>query len=178
MPPPRKIDRLPPQLRQWLQEELKARNFSDYEQLAEDLAFRCEQEGVELRIGKSAIHAYGQDFRDYARAQVEAQEEIRVFLEEASLTDEASVTKALFQQLTAIQWRLQRAMAAPDSLPDPRGMKDLTTALNNLIRSSSLRDAIVKADREAQAAKLDAAVSARDIDAEAAEKARRILGFA
>lgn len=178
MPPPRKIDRLPEELRRWLQEELKKRNFSGYEELAEDLAFRCEEEGVELRVGKSAIHAYGQEFRDYARAQEQAQEEIRTFLEEASLTDEANVTKALFQQLTTIQWRLQMAMASPDNMPDPRGMKDLTTALNNLIRSSSLRDAIVKADRDAQAAKLDAAVDAGDITTDFRQQAREIMGFA
>ncbi|MBY6091062.1 phage protein Gp27 family protein [Maritimibacter alkaliphilus] len=178
MPPPRKIDRLPEELRRWLQEELRKRNFSGYEELAEDLAFRCEEEGVELRIGKSAIHSYGQEFRDYARAQEQAQEEIRTFLEEASLTDEANVTKALFQQLTTIQWRLQMAMADPENMPDPRGMKDLTTALNNLIRSTSLRDAILTAERKAQGEKLDAAVAAGDIDKAAAEKARSIMGFA
>lgn len=176
MPPPRKIDRLPEELRRWLQEELRARNFSDYEALAEDLSARCDEEGLEIRIGKSAIHAYGQEFRDYARAQEQAQEEIRVFLEEASLTDEANVTKALFQQLTTLQWRLQMTMAKGGV--DPRGMKDLTTALNNLIRSTSLRDAIVKADREAQAAKLDAALDAGDITTDFRQQAREIMGFA
>ncbi|WP_349295249.1 phage protein Gp27 family protein (plasmid) [Thioclava sp. 'Guangxiensis'] len=177
MPPPRKIDLLPEELRRWLKEELRKRNFSDYEALAEDLAFRCEEEGVELRIGKSAIHAYGQDFRDYARAQEEAQDQIRTFLEEASLTDEANVTKALFQQLTTLQWRLQMSMATSADAIDPRGMKDLTTALNNLIRSTALRDAILSAERKAQSEKLDAAVEAGDIDRAAAEKARSIMGF-
>lgn len=178
MPPPRKIDRLPPELRQWLTEELKKRSFSGYEQLAEDLAFRCEEEGVEFRIGKTAIHAYGQEFRDYARMQEQAQDEIRTFLEQASLSDEANVTKALFQQLTGIQWQLQKTMAAPEGLPDARGMKDLTTALNNLIRSTSLRDAIVKADRADQAAKLDAAAATGEITADFRQRAREIMGFA
>lgn len=90
MPPPRKIDRLPPELRQKLNEELKRRNFSDYEQLAEDLAFWCEEQGIEIRIGKSAIHAYGQEMRDYVRMQEQAQDEIRAFLEQASMADEAN----------------------------------------------------------------------------------------
>ncbi|MAU46241.1 MAG: putative terminase small subunit [Prokaryotic dsDNA virus sp.] len=178
MPPPRKIDLLPPELRRWLQDALKERNYSGYEELAEDLAFRCEEEGLELRISKSAIHAYGQEFRDYARLQEQAQDEIRAFLEEASMTDEANVTKALFQQLTTLQWKLQMTMANPQNLPDPRGMKDLTTALNNLIRSTSLRDAILKQERDAQAAKLDAAVDAGDITADFRQQAREIMGFA
>lgn len=178
MPPPRKIDRLPPELRQWLQEELRKRNFAGYEQLAEDLAFRCEEEGVEFRIGKSAIHAFGQEFRDYARMQEQAQDEIRAFLEQASMTEEANVAKVLFQQLTGIQWQLQKAMMVEGKLPDPKGMKDLSTALNNLIRSSALRDAIIKAERAELSAMLVAAEIKGDIDAEAAAKARKIMGFA
>lgn len=178
MPPPRKIDRLPPELRQKLNEELKRRNFSDYEKLAEDLAFWCEEEGIEIRIGKSAIHAYGQEMRDYVRMQEQAQDEIRAFLDQASMEDEANATKALFQQLTGIQWQLQKNMMMSGELPDGRGMKDLTTALNNLIRSTSLRDAIIKAERADQAAKLDAAVASGEASEDFRQKAREIMGFA
>lgn len=178
MPPPRKIDRLPPELRQKLNEELKRRNFSDYEQIAENLAFWCEEEGIEIRIGKSAIHAYGQEMRDYVRMQEQAQDEIRAFLDQASMTDESNAQKALFQQLTGIQWQLQKAMMVSGELPDPRGMKDLTTALNNLIRSTSLREAIIKAERADQAAKLDAAVEAGEVTADFRQTAREIMGFA
>ena len=178
MPAPRKVDLLPAELRGWLDAELKTRGFADYQGLAEALNWRLEESGLELRVQKSALHAYGADFRDYAQGERAAQAEMRVFFEEASMRDEAVVTKALFQQLTTIQYRLQKAMAVEDALPDPKGMKDLSTALNNLIRSSSLRDALLAADRKAQAAKLDAAVVSGDIEAEAAAKARRIMGFA
>ncbi len=178
MPPPRKIDLLPPELRQRLNELLRARNFSGYEQIAEDLAFWCEEQGIEIRIGKSAIHAYGQDFRDYVRMQEQAQDEIKAFLEQASMGDEARVTQGLFQQLTAIQWQLQKTMMVQGDLPDPKGMKELTTALNNLIRSTSLRDAIIKADRAEQASKLDAAEARGDLTADIAQRAREIMGFA
>lgn len=177
MPPPRKVDLLPKELRSWLQDELRERGFSGYEDLAESLNFRLEEAGMELRIGKSAIHAYGREFQQYAEMQEQAQDEIRAFLEEASLKEEVDVTSALFQQLTTIQWRLQMAMAAPDQLPDPRGMKDLTSALNNLIRSTSLRDDILRAERAAQSEKLKDAVAAGQIDEEAARKAREIMGF-
>ena len=158
MPQPRKVDLLPEELRAWLQEELRARGFGGYEELAEGLNARLAAQGCELRIGKSALHAYGQEFRDYARLQEQAQDEIRAFLAEASLADEVKVTSALFQQLTTIAWRLQMAMASPDQLPDPKGLKDLTTALNNLIRSSDLREKIVAEERRAQAQRLDGAV--------------------
>ena len=177
MPPRRKVDLLPQEFRVWLQEELRDRGFSGYEELTEALNFRLAEDGLELRIGKTAVHAYGQEFQQYAEMQEQAQDEIRAFLEEASLKEEVDVTSALFQQLTTIQWRLQMMMADPRQLPDPRGMKDLTTALNNLIRSTSLRDGILKAERAAQSERLEDAVAAGEIDRAAAEKAREIMGF-
>ncbi len=177
MPPPRKIDLLPEQLRGWLQEALKARGFAGYEGLAEDLNFKLEEAGVELRIGKSALHAYGQEFKDYARWQSDAQDEMRAFLTDATTSDEVDVTSALFQQLTTIAFRMQMAMASEGGLPDPKGLKDLTTALNNLTRSTELRDKIAAEQRKADGAKLDAAVASGDIEATAARKAREIMGF-
>lgn len=177
MPPPRKIDLLTPELRGWLHDELKARGFAGYEDLAEALNFRLEEAGMEMRIGKSAIHAYGAEMREYAEMEERARDEIRTFLAETSLKDEVDVTSALFQQLSTIQWRLQMAMAKPDQLPDPRGMKDLTSALNNLIRSTSLRDQILASERKAQAERLDAAVEAGELTADIGQKAREIMGF-
>lgn len=177
MPPVRKVDLLPEEIRDWLESELKARGFGDYEAISTALNGKLEAAGLELRIQKSAIHAFGAEFRDYARQESAAAAEIRVFLEEASMGEEVKVTRALYQQLTTLQFKLQKQMAMADELPDPRGMKDLTTALNNLIRSTSLRAQIIKDEHKAQSEKLTAAVASGDIDAEAAAKARRIMGF-
>ena len=179
MPQPRKVDLLPAEVRRWLHEELKARGFGGYEELTEALNFRLEEEGVELRIGKSALHAYGAEFRDYARMQEQAQDEIKAFLQEASVADEVDVTSALFQQLTTIAFRTQMAIqTAEGGVVDPKGLKELTTALNNLIRSSELREKIAGEERAKAAAKLDGAVASGAIDAQAAQRAREIMGFA
>ena len=166
MPVRRKIDLLPEALRLWLQDELRARGFADYDAVTDALNARLEAGGLQLRIGRSAVHTYGQQFRSFAVMQDQAQDEIRAFLEDASLKDEVDVTSALFQQLTTIQWRLQMAMADPDNLPDPRGMKDLTLALNSLIRSTGLRRGILaeageRAEQAAVSAGLSPETSAR-----------------
>jgi hypothetical protein len=179
MPAPRKIDLLPPELRGWLEDELKARGYAGYEELAEALNWKLEEAGLELRVQKSAIHAFGQDFKAYAERERAIQSEIRAFMHEADLEDEAKVTKGLFQQLVSIQWQLQKQMHADEgALPDARGMKDLTSALNNLIRSASLRDAIVKAHLKEQGAKLDQAAASGEVTEDFRAEARRILGFA
>lgn len=177
MPPPRKIDTLPEEMRRWLQDELKARGFSDYDGISEALSFRLEEAGMELRISRTAIHAYGQEFKDYAEAQKQAQEQIAAFLKEADLSDEIDVTNALFQQLTTLLWKLQMEAATGEGL-DPRGAKDLTTALNNLIRSRSLRNSIEAEAQRVMSEKLTEGVDAGQIDKAAAQKAREIMGFA
>ncbi|MGV6839996.1 MAG: phage protein Gp27 family protein [Planktomarina sp.] len=155
MPPPRKIDLLPDAQRTWLQERLKDEGFANYVQITEELNERLAQDGVELRLGKSAVHAYGKDFRQFAELQRQSQDEISAFFKEMDLGAEKHVTDALFQQLTTLQWRLQIQLASPDSLPDPRGLKDLTTALNNLIRSAELRDKIARDVKKEVAQSLD-----------------------
>ncbi len=179
MPLPRKVDLLPPELRAWLEEELKKRAFAGYQEIAEALNWKLEEGGLELRVQKTAIHAFGQDFRDYAQRERAIQSEIRAFMHEADMEDEAKVTKGLFQQLVSIQWQMQKAMHADDgALPDPKGMKDLTSALNNLIRSSALRDAIIKTHNKDQAGKIDAAVDRGEVTEDFRAEARRILGLA
>lgn len=179
MPPPRKIDLLPSELRLWLQEELKARGFGGYEDLSVALNARLERQGLELTIGKSALHEYGSEFREYARLQEQAQDEIKAFMTEMSASEEVDVTSALFQQLSTIAFRTQMAIAKADGgSVDPKGLKDLTTALNNLIRSTDLREKIAIEEGKKGAAKLEAGVVAGDIDAAAAQKARELLGFA
>ncbi len=178
MPAPRKINLLPPELRLWLEDALKARGYAGYEELADTLNWKLEEAGLELRVQKSALHAFGQDFKAYAERERAIQSEIRAFMHEADLDDEAKVTKGLFQQLVSIQWQLQKQMHADEgALPDAKGMKDLTTALNNLIRSAALRDAIVKTHLKEQAAKLNAAVEAGEVTEDFRSEARRIMGF-
>jgi hypothetical protein len=76
MAPRSKVLLLTPQLKEWLDDEMVRRGFSDYEQLAKDL----KQRGAE--VSKSALHRYGSSFEkrmaqlkssvEQARALVEA----------------------------------------------------------------------------------------------------------
>ena len=76
MPPRSKVHSLPSNLKEWLDNELMARGFSDYEQLAADLKAR----GAE--VSRSSLQRYGSPFEkklaqlkmagDQARALVDA----------------------------------------------------------------------------------------------------------
>ena len=110
MPPPRKINLLPEELRSWLQDELKARGFADYEALAEALNFRLEEEGLELRIGKSAIHAYGQEYAEFAKLNDEASSWASGWMQDNGLQEEAQRHNVLFQMMTTVAFKVLVSM--------------------------------------------------------------------
>lgn len=179
MPPPRKIDLLPAELRGWLQEELRTSGFAGYEELAERLNFRLEAEGMELRIRKSAIHAYGVEYEAMVKAQEEASAWAVGWMQDEGLADEAKRHSVLFQMITTLAFKAMKSQQLKDGAEiDPKELHFLGKMLKDIMSSSGIREQTIAADRKAQSAKLEAAVASGDIDAEAAAKARRIMGFA
>lgn len=179
MPPPRKIDLLPAELKGWLQEELRARGFGQYEDLAEALNFRLEAAGLDLRIRKSAIHAYGQEYEEFVRYQDEASAWAAGWMQEQGLEDEAKRHNVLFQMITTLAFKVMQAqMLKTGEDIDPQQLHFLGRMLKDVMASSGIRQQMVAADRKAQAAKLDAAVAAGDMPADLAQRAREIMGFA
>ncbi len=179
MPPPRKVDLLPPELKAWLKEALVAQGFAGYEQLAEDLNFRLEGAGLDIRIRKSALHSFGQEYEEFVKYQDEASAWAAGWMQEQGLADEAKRHNVLFQMITTLAFKVMKSQMEKDGGEiDPKELHFLGKMLNDVMASSGKREAMVTADRKAQSAKLDAAVDAGDIDKEAAEKARRIMGFA
>lgn len=179
MPPPRKIDQMPPELRDWLKAELVARGFGEYEALAEALNFRLEEAGLEIRVQKSAIHAYGQEYREFVRLQEASSAWAEEWMSENGLGDEARRHNVLFQMITSLAFKLMQGQMARDAKElNAQELHFLGRMMKDVMQSAGVREQMIAADRKAQAARLDAAVASGDIDGEAAAKARRIMGFA
>ena len=179
MPPPRKIDLLPAELRLWLQEELRARGFGQYEDLAEALNFRLEEAGMDLRIRKSAIHDFGSEYKEFVRLQEQASDWAKEWLGDMGMEDQAQRQNVLFQMLTTLAFKVMQAEVAKNG-PEisPQNLHFLARMMKDVMSSSGIVQAMRERERKEQSAKLDAAVEAGDLDAEAAAKARRIMGFA
>lgn len=178
MPSPRKVDLLPGELRGWLQDELVARGFGSYEDLADALNDRLEEAGQELRIRKSALHAYGQEYREFVRYQEQASAWAEGWMAEQGLAEEAKRHNVLFQMVTTLAFKVMQAqMTREGDEIDPKELHFLGRMLKDVMASSGIREKLVEAERAAQAMRLRDAEAAGDIDAEAAAKARRILGF-
>lgn len=179
MPPPRKIDLLPSELKGWLQEELRARGFGQYEELADALNFRLEEAGLDLRIQKSAVHVFGQEYEAMVKAQEEASAWAVSWMQEEGLADEAKRHNVLFQMITTLAFKAMKSKALKDGDDiDPKELHFLGRMLKDIMASSGLREQMITADRKAQAARLDAAATAGEITDDFRQKAREIMGFA
>lgn len=179
MPPPRKIDLLPPELRQWLQEELRARGFGQYEDLAEALNFRLEEAGLDLRIRKSAIHDFGSEYREFVRLQEQASDWAKEWLGDMGMEDQAQRQNVLFQMLTTLAFKVMQAEVAKEGAEiSPQNLHFLARMMKDVMSSSGIVQALQEKERKAQSAKLDAAVEAGDLTADIAQRAREIMGFA
>lgn len=179
MPPPRKIDLLPVELRQWLQEELRARGFAQYEDLAEALNFRLEEAGMNLRIGKSAIHAWGSEYQEFVRLQEQASDWAKEWLGEMGMDDQAQRQNVLFQMLTTLAFKVMQAEVEKEGAEiSPQNLHFLARMMKDVMSSSGIVQAMQEKERKAQAAKLDAAVASGEIDEDFRAQARQIMGFA
>ncbi|MFN4191827.1 MAG: phage protein Gp27 family protein [Tabrizicola sp.] len=179
MPKPRKVNLLPPELKSWLEAELRARGFAGYEDLADALNRKLAEAGQELRIQKSALHAYGAEYAEFVRVQEAAGAWATEWMKEQGIGEEARRHNVLFQMITALAFKVMQAqMLKEGGEIDPQALHFIGRMMKDIMQSSGIREQLAAAERKAQAARLDAAVANGDIDAEAAAKARRIMGFA
>lgn len=179
MPPPRKIDLLPVELRAWLQEELRARGFAEYEAISEALNFRLEEAGMDLRIRKSAIHEFGSEYREFVRLQEQASDWAKEWLGDMGLEDQAQRQNVLFQMLTTLAFKVMQSEVEKEGADiSPQNLHFLARMMKDVMSSSGIVQAMRDKERKEQAARLDAAVAAGDIDQDFRQKAREIMGFA
>lgn len=177
MPPPRKVDRLPSELRRWLQDELKERVFSGYEDLAEALNSRLEEEGSRLRIHRASVQRFGQEYREFVKYQEEAGAWAADWISSEGLEDEANRHGILFQMLTTLAFKFMKDQMIEGQEIDPKELHFIGRMMKDIMASSGSREKMLDAERAAQSERLEEAVASGEIDRAAAEKARAILGF-
>lgn len=159
MPPPRKVDLLPADLRDWLREELIARGFGDYEALSDALNQKLAISGSTLTIKKSALHEFGSEYREFVRLQEEAGDWVEGFVRDIGMEGEAERHGALFQMLTALAFKTMKSAMEAEA-PDPKNLAYLGKMLKDLMASSGLREKM-KADERARIREEAAAEAAR-----------------
>lgn len=178
MPPPRKVDQLPPEIREWLQQTLRERGFSDYVAITEELNSRLAEAGKVVTFHHATVHRFSQEYHAFVKTQETAGAWAQEWMQENGLEEEAKRHNVLFQMITALAFKvMEKQMGKEGDEIDPKELHFIGRMLKDVMHSSGIRQQLIAAERKAQGEKLSAAVAAGDIDAEAAAKARRIMGF-
>lgn len=167
MPRRSKVDLLPNSIREDLEQRLIKCGFSCYRELSKWLFER----GFE--ISKSSLHTWGQSFEERVSALKRITAQARAIVTE-SPDDDGSVNEAL---LRLTQERVFSLMMDLELDLAPAQLTKVTKAVADLARASVSQKRLMSEIRRRDFKKLDAAVTKGTIDADAATRARRILGF-
>lgn len=179
MPPPRKVDQLPPEIRDWLQQTLRERGFSDYVAITDELNDKLAEAGKVVTFHHATVHRFSQEYRAFVKTQETASAWAQEWMQENGLEEEAKRHNVLFQMVTALAFKAMESQMTRDGDEiNPKELHFIGKMLKDIMASAGIRQNMLQAERKAQSAKLDEAVAAGDIDKEAADKARRIMGFA
>lgn len=163
MPPRKQVELLPKELRLWLQDALKERGFSGYEELTSELNGMLQERGIELSIGKSAVHNFGQEYEHMAKAQEEASAWAVSWMEGNGLEEEAKRHNVLFQMITTLAFKVMKSqMTREGEEIDPKELHFLGKMLKDVMSSSGIREKLSADERkrEREEATKDAAENA------------------
>lgn len=148
MPPPKKIDLVPPELRDWLQQELSERGFAEIVEVTEALNFRLEEAGKELRIGKTAVGEFSKALKDQREAFTLAE----TLLSDMDIEQESDLHKVLMQMIATSAVQLMRSVREEDGHLEAKELMALGRMLKDLMQSVGFREKIRADERERIAA--------------------------
>lgn len=143
MPSPRKVDLLPDELQRWLREALEARGYADIVEVTEDLNERLEAEGMELRLGKSAVGRYSKVLKD----QRQALEMAGAVLEDLDVGREGQMHAALMQMIAVHATKLMATASDTEEIMPAKELASLGKMLKDLMHSSGIREKILADER-------------------------------
>lgn len=186
MPPPRKLDLVPEELRRWLAEELRNRGFADIVEVTEALNFRLQEAGLELSVGKSSVGDFSKALKDQREAFAIAE----TLLSDMDIEAEGDLHRVLVQMIATSAVQMIQAVRADDKHLAPKDLMSLGRMLKDLMASSGMREKlladerarIARAAREAAQAEMDQALQATateaGLSAEMLDRLRRgVLGL-
>ncbi|MCW8856390.1 MAG: DUF3486 family protein [Kangiella sp.] len=154
------VDTLPSEIKAWLDQQLSRNNFSNYDELTEQLNAKLEQYELELSISRSSLGRYGKKIK-HRMQDMRKSAEIAKLMATAMGDDEDAMSQAtvslaqdtIFQMMIDIR----DAMDEKDGTKvSPKQMSELARAVGNLARASLPVKKYAKQVREKAEAAADA----------------------
>lgn len=168
MPPPKKLDLIPIELRQRLATALQERGFSDIVEVTEELNFWLDEAGLEVRVGKTSVGEFSKLLKDQRDAFAMAE----TLLADMDIEAESNMHKVLMQMIATAAFQMMNAVSQDaDAQLDPKSLANLSRMLKDLMQSAGMREKL----REDEARRI--ARQEREKVAETLEEKAAQLGF-
>lgn len=175
MPPRSTIETLPPEIREIIESELIAANFSGYAALTERVAARVAEAGLDVVISKSALNRFGADLKAKYEKLRERQHMAKLFNRELG-DDEGAMNNLTIQ---FAQDRLFEMVA--DEELDDKQLARVSGAIADLARANVIaKKHLIAVRKQVEKAAEEVAKDARDggLSDDAADAIRRkVLGI-
>ncbi|NRB18326.1 phage protein Gp27 family protein [Parasedimentitalea psychrophila] len=167
MPPSKKMDLIPAELRQRLAQLLQDRGFGDIMEITEELNSWLDERGEEIRIGKTAVG----EFSKLLKSQRDAFAMAETLLSDLDIEGESNMHKVLMQMIATAAFQMMQGMSDKDQDFDPKGLASLSRMLKDLMQSAGMREKLREDERNRVAQK------AREDAVDDIEKAATQLGM-
>lgn len=183
MPPPKKLDLIPDALLERLKKLLAERGFGDIVEVTDELNGWLDDEGLELKIGKTSVGEFSKMLKD----QREAFSMAETLLSDMDLEAESDMHRTLMTMIATSAMQMMRTVREGDGHLGAKDLMSLGRMLQSLMSSAGIREKLLADERariirEANAkAAEQGAKAAREagLSAEAAEQIKAdILGVA
>ena len=148
MPPVKKVDLLPDEIKTWLKQALKEGGFSGYEQIADDLNERMEAEGYSMRIHRASVQRYGAEYKEFVKYQEEAGAWAADWMNDQGLEDEANRHSVLFQMLTSLAFKFMKSQMVEGNDVDPKELHFIGRMMKDIMASSGMREQLLEKEAE------------------------------
>lgn len=163
MPPPKKLDLIPHEVRQRLAMALQERGFADIVAVTEELNFWLDDAGLEIRIGKSAVGEYSKLLKNQRDAFAMAE----TLLGDFNIEQESTMHKVLMQMIATAAFQMMNSVAESDNAAwDPKSLAHLSRMLKDLMQSAGLRERL-RDDEERRVARKERERLAGEIEQKA-----------
>ena len=143
MPPPKKLDLIPDEVRQRLKHRLAERGFADIEAVTDELNSWLADEGLAISIGKTAVGEYSKLLKD----QREAFSVAETLLSDMDIEQEGDLHKTLMQMIATSAVQMMRAVRETDGHLDPKDLMSLGRMLKDLMHSAGIREKLLSDER-------------------------------
>uniref|UniRef100_UPI003561BF42 phage protein Gp27 family protein n=1 Tax=Actibacterium sp. TaxID=1872125 RepID=UPI003561BF42 len=144
MPPPRKVDLIPEELRKWLKEALSSRGFGDIIAVTDELNFKLEAAGLQLNVGKTAVGEFSKLLKD----QREAFGIAETLMADMDIDKESEIHKVLMHMIASMAMQLMKATREDDGHLPAKDLMALGKMLKDLMASAGIREKLLDDERQ------------------------------